>query len=204
MTLPIPPDSASAPFEAVLQTLLMTLEARELQLRRRAEAVANLCAEMAGALGLDEATLATLRCGALLHDIGNIGVPDAILLKPTGLSDWEFQEVKLHPIIGERILQPLKAFDPIRPLVRSHHEKLDGSGYPDGLEGDDIPLLVRILSVADVYQTLRTERAFRAAFSHEQALEILRGEIERGWWDDKVVAILQSLPEPAPETFDVV
>ncbi len=186
-----------------MQALLIALEARELDLRRRAEGVASICGHIGSAMQLDAATLGTLRHGALIHDIGNIGIPDAILLKPTGLSDWEFQEVRLHPIIGERIIQPLHSFAPVRPLVRSHHEKLDGSGYPDKLSGEAIPTLVRILSVADVYQTLRTERAYRTAFSHAQALEILGGEVERGWWDQQVVSILQSLPELASEAFEV-
>ena len=82
-------------------------------------------------MGLDESILATLGPGALVHDIGNIGIPDSILLKPSAIPGWEFQEVKLHPIIGKRILQPLAAFVPVRPLGRSHHEKLDGSGCRD-------------------------------------------------------------------------
>jgi len=199
MTLPT---SSSEPFDAVLQALLIALEARELGLRRRAEAVAGLCEHIGAAMQLDEATMQTLRHGALVHDIGNIGIPDSILLKPTGLSEWEFQEVKLHPIIGERILQPLRAFQSVRSLVRSHHEKQDGSGYPDRLSGDSIPSLVRILSVADVYQTLRAERAYRPAYSHQQALEILAAEAERGWWDTAVVSILQSLPALTPTAFE--
>lgn len=194
MTLPT--SSSSEPFEAVLQALLIALEARELGLRWRAEAVAGLSLGIGTAMHLDEPTMQSLRHGALVHDIGNIGIPDSILLKPSGLSDWEFQEVRLHPMIGERILQPLEAFRPVLPLVRSHHERLDGSGYPDRLSGGQIPALVRILSVADVYQTLRSKRAYRPAFSHAQALEILASEVERGWWDGAVVSILQSLPEP--------
>ncbi len=197
------PSTSSEPFEAVLQALLIALEARELDLRRRAEGVSSICGLIGSAMGLDQATLSTLRHGALVHDIGNIGIPDAILLKPTGLSDWEFQEIRLHPIIGEHIIQPLQSFQSVRSLVRSHHEKLDGSGYPDRLSGAAIPTLVRILSVADVYQTLRTERAYRVAFSHGQALKILSSEVERGWWDYHIVSILHSLPEPVPAAFEV-
>lgn len=199
----LPAFSSCEPFDAVLQSLLIALEARELGLRRRAEAVAELCEPIGAAMGLDVTAMRTLRYGALVHDIGNIGIPDAILLKSSGLSDWEFQEIRLHPIIGERILQPLHAFDAVRPLVRSHHERLDGSGYPNRLKGEAIPTLVRILSVADVYQTLRVERAYRPAFSHAQALEILNSEVQRGWWDAHVVGILQSLPEPATASFEM-
>jgi len=196
--------SLSDSFPNIASALLTALEARELGLRRRAERVAGLTAQIGTKLGLDELQLRQLHFGSLLHDIGNIGIPDAILLKPSGLSDWEFQEVKLHPIIGEQICRPLESLISIRPLIRSHHEKLDGSGYPDRLSGDDIPQLVRILSVADVYHTLRSVRAYRAAFGHAEAMEILRGEVERGWWDSQIVSILESLPEPSADSFETI
>ena len=185
--------SATESSASVLQVLLTTLEAREFQLRRRAERLSKIATQLGQSLNLDETQLQILKCGALLHDIGNIGIPDAILLKPSGLSDWEFQEIKLHPIIGEKIVSTLPSFATLRPLVRSHHEKLDGSGYPDGLKGEVIPLIVRVLSVADVYNTLRSVRAYRTAFSHEEALQMLQNEVERGWWDGEIVQTLQTL-----------
>ncbi len=192
------------PFENVLQSLLTALEARELQLRRRAERVAALSEQIGLQLGLDKNERRQLNCGSLLHDIGNIGIPDAILLKPTGLSDWEFQEVKLHPIIGEQICKPLASMESLLPLIRSHHEKLDGSGYPDRLKGNEIPHLVRILSVADVYHTLRSVRAYRAAFTHEQAMDILQQEVARGWWDSQIVQMLNDLPMAPDDSFEVL
>ena len=164
-----------------------------MKLRRHSERVAEFADQIAVKMNLSDEARQILRWGSLLHDIGNIGIPDSILLKPTGLTGWEFDEMKLHTIIGEQICRPIEALAPALPLIRSHHEKLDGAGYPNELSGDEIPLSVRILSVCDVYDTLRIERVYRDAFTHEQALEILRREVERGWWDGEVVEHLESV-----------
>ena len=185
-----------ATLEQVLESLLVAIEAREYQMRRHAERVANYADQVAVSLGLDENSRQRLYAGALLHDIGNIGIPDSILLKRAGLTAWEFDEMKLHPIIGERICQPLALLEPMLPLIRNHHEKLDGSGYPDSLRGDQIAPEIRILSVADVYDTLRCERAYREAFDHEQAIGILKEEAARGWWDEAVVNSLTDITAP--------
>ena len=192
--------SAPENFLQVVQSLLMAIEAKDLKLRRHSERVAKYSLNIATQMQLSEAECEQLKCGALLHDIGNIGIPDSILLKPSGLSSMEFDEMKLHPIIGAQIVRPLAAAKALRPLIRNHHEKLDGSGYPDGLSGEEIPLLVRILSVVDVYDSLRSERAYRAAFTHENALEILTQEVERGWWDAQVVELLANI-EVAEDDF---
>lgn len=188
--------SSNEPMDAVVESLLTCIEARDATLRRHSERVARYADHIAEALGLDSDTRHQLALGSLLHDIGNIGIPDSILLKPTGLTTWEFNEMRLHPIIGEQICRPIVALAVALPLVRSHHEKLDGSGYPDGLKGDEIPAVVRILSVTDVYDTLRCERAYRDAFTHEQALEILEGEAGRGWWDAEIIARLANVTAP--------
>ena len=188
--------SSADALEAIVESLMTCIEARDATLRRHSERVARYSDHVALALGLDAEARHQLALGSLLHDIGNIGIPDSILLKPTGLTTWEFNEMRLHPIIGEQICRPLPGLIPALPLVRSHHEKLDGSGYPDGLKGDEIPLVVRLLSVTDVYDTLRCERAYRDAFTHEQALEILEGEAARGWWDAEIVASLENVTAP--------
>lgn len=180
-------------FDRVVQSLLTAIEAKDLKLRRHSERVAKFASHIAEQMEINEAAREQLRHGALLHDIGNIGIPDSILLKPAGLSQMEFDEMKLHPIIGAQIVRPLSSAQAIRPLIRSHHEKLDGSGYPDGLGGEEIPELVKILSVVDVYDSLRSERSYREAFTHEDALEILIQEAERGWWDAAIVARLTNL-----------
>jgi putative two-component system response regulator len=196
-------DSVSAPtgenFDRVLEALLRTLEAKDLKLRRHCERVAKFASHIGDQIALSAEDSRTLKLGALLHDIGNIGIPDSILLKPGGLTQMEYDEMKLHPIIGQQIIKPLQSCADASTLLRSHHEKLDGSGYPDGLSGDEIPLLVRILSVVDVYDSLRSERAYREAFRHEDALEILQKEVERGWWDAQAVDLLTHMDVPESE-----
>ena len=183
-------------FERIEMALLTVIEAKDLTLRRHCERVAKYAVQLAEQMQIDETMRDQLFHGALLHDIGNVGIPDSILLKPSGLADWEFEEMKLHPIIGEQIVKPLSSVAVLRPLVRSHHEKLDGSGYPDGKSGDEIPLLVKILSVADVYDSLRGERAYREAFTHQAAIDILQEEAGRGWWDPQIVALLADIIAP--------
>lgn len=186
-------------FSQVIESLLRTLEAKDLKLRRHSERVAKFAIHLSTELSLTESERDVLRYGALLHDIGNIGIPDSILLKPSGLSQMEFDEMKLHPIIGQQVIKPLAAAEVICSMIRSHHEKLDGSGYPDGLAGEEIPTLVKILSVVDVYDSLRGERSYRDAFTHESALEILQQEAERGWWDATYVELLTHLEVPENE-----
>jgi len=180
----------------IVEALLTAIEARDMNLRRHSERVARYSLQIAEGLDLGEFPIPVLELGALLHDIGNIGIPDSILLKPSGLTAWEFDEMKLHSIIGEQICRPLASLKPALPLVRNHHEKLDGSGYPDALRGDQLPIALRILSVTDVYDTLRCERAYRDAFTHEEAVKILSDEAIRGWWDAELVKRLADLTAP--------
>lgn len=187
------PLPAADSFENIIQALLMAMEARDIKLRRNAERISKFAVQISDQLGLEENERDLLYYGALLHDIGNLGIPDAILLKPSGLTEWEFEEMKLHSIIGEQICRPLRTADALRPFIRSHHEKLDGSGYPDGLRGEEIPRLVRILSVLDVYNSMRSERAYRDALTHEQATTELRREAERGWWEGELVDLVADL-----------
>lgn len=182
--------------EDIVEALMTAIEARDFKLRRHSERVARYALQIAEALDMDQAQKEALNIGSLLHDIGNIGIPDSILLKPSGLSPWEFDEMKLHPIIGEQICRPLTSVANMLPLIRSHHEKLDGSGYPDQLKGEEISVAVRVVSVTDVYDTLRCERTYRDAFTHEQAIEILREEVGRGWWDGAIVDRLADLTAP--------
>jgi putative two-component system response regulator len=129
----------------------------------------------------------------IVHDIGKIAVPDSILLKSGPLTADEWVVMKEHPVVGERICSPLKSFRFVLPIIRHHHEKLNGSGYPDGLEGDQIPLTARIMQVTDVYDALTTNRPYRASLTRERAFEIMREEVSRGWWDGDLVNTLQAL-----------
>ena len=182
--------------ETIVESLCSAIEAKDFRIRRHSERVARYATQLAEKMGLPEEDRQVLHFGSLLHDIGNIGVADAILLKPGGLSDWEFDEVRMHPLIGEQICRPLLSIKPLLPLIRSHHEKLNGSGYPDGLQGEATPILVRVLAVADVYDTLRSDRAYRGAFGHGQAIDILREEVARGWWQAEIVDLMTNISTP--------
>lgn len=188
--------SSSDSVERIAQALLTAAEAKDFRIRQHSERVARYCLEIGAKLGLDEAALFNLKYGALLHDIGNIGIPDSILLKPAGLSEWEFEETKMHPLISVQICKPILSLAAALPLMRSHHEKLDGSGYPDGLRGDAITPVMRILSVVDVYDTLRCDRAYRTAFAHEDAMQILQKEVAKGWWQVEIVDMIGELSPP--------
>jgi putative two-component system response regulator len=131
---------------------------------------------LADRVGLSAADKETLRRGALLHDIGKIGTPDSILDKPARLTAAEYAVVKRHPAEGVRMVESLRSIRDVIPFIRWHHERMDGGGYPDGLYGGSIPLAVRVLSVADVYDALTTNRSYRAALSRDEALAIMEKE----------------------------
>ena len=124
-------------------------------------------------MGLRDGEINTLKTAALLHDIGKLSVPDWILLKPTPLTEDEFRFIKLHTVIGEKLLSQIEGFEEVAKIVRWHHEKIDGSGYPDGLKGDEIPLFARIIAVADIYDALTSDRPYRKALSSTEALSLL-------------------------------
>jgi putative two-component system response regulator len=129
-----------------------------------------------------------------------VALPDAVLLKAGPLNDDEKALLRDHPVVGERICSPLKSMRLVLPIIRHHHEKLDGSGYPDGLCGEAIPFEARILQVVDVYDALTTERSYRGPLTSAQALNLLKAEVERGWWDAKILgAFRQLLQEARPE-----
>ena len=138
-------------------------------------------------LGLGEKDLQELRIASWIHDIGKMNMPESILLKPGPLNAEETRIMREHPVIGEKICAPLKSLRPILPVIRHHHEKMDGSGYPDGLRGEAIPLKARILQIADIYDALTTDRPYRAALPPEEALQILLSETENGWLDTSMV-----------------
>jgi len=127
-------------------------------------------------LGLQEREKESLRYAAILHDIGKIGVRGIVLNNPNGLTSDEYNEVKKHPLIGEGIIKPIELLQPIRPLMRHHHEWYNGKGYPDGLSGENIPLGARILAVADAYDAMKSDRPYRKALTEETAIQ----ELKRG------------------------
>jgi putative two-component system response regulator len=136
---------------------------------------------------LPEDLRVALRRGGLVHDIGKLGVPEQILLKPGPLTPEERKIMEQHTIMGEKICAPLRSFCLVLPIIRHHHEKRDGSGYPDGLKGEQIPLTARILQITDIYDALTTDRPYRKALPLEEALSIMRQEVDRGWWDGSIL-----------------
>ena len=173
--------------ETVLFTLALSVEAKDPYTNNHCDRLARLSVALGEKLGLPREQLTALHRGGILHDLGKIGIPDAILLKPGPLNDVERAIVREHPAIGERICHPLKSLRLVLPIIRHHHERWDGSGYPDGLAGEAIPLTARILQVVDIYDALTTQRPYKPAYSHGQACAIMREETAKGWWDSSMV-----------------
>lgn len=169
--------------ETVLFTLAESIEARDPYTRGHCERLAQMSARLGDRLGIAEEDIKALRWAGIVHDVGKVIVPDSILLKPGPLTPEEILVMRKHAEVGERICAPLRSFRLVLPIIRHHHEKRDGSGYPDGLEGEAIPLTARILQLADVYDALTTDRPYRTAVASEVALSMMDEEATRGWWD---------------------
>lgn len=151
------------------------------------ERLACLSVTLGAALRLDGDSLQALYRGGYLHDVGKVGIPDAILFKPGRLTAEEWVTMRSHTTRGEKICKHMKSLTPVLPVIRHHHERWDGSGYPDGLRGEQIPLLARVLQVADIYDALTNPRPYKPAFSSERALRILQEETDQGWRDPQIV-----------------
>jgi putative two-component system response regulator len=178
--------------ETVIMSLARTIEARDPYTEGHCERLARYAVLIGQRLGLPDEDLAALHRGGFLHDVGKIAIPDAILSKAGPLTDEEREQMRAHTTVGEHLCGDLRALKRVRPIIRHHHERLDGSGYPDGLRGDDIPLLAQIIGVVDVFDALTTDRPYRAACSADEALAELRHEIARGWRSAAIVDALAS------------
>ncbi|HUK26467.1 MAG TPA: HD domain-containing phosphohydrolase [Terriglobales bacterium] len=174
--------------ESVLFTLARSIEGKDAYTHGHCERLTEYSAALGSHLGLPVEQVVALRRAGVVHDIGKIAVPDSIILKPTSLTPEEWKIMREHPVIGERICAPLKSFRAVLPIIRHHHEKFDGSGYPDGLRGEDIPVTARVLQIVDVYDALTTVRPYKPAFSITDALQTMKLEVERGWWDRHIFA----------------
>jgi putative two-component system response regulator len=174
--------------EGVIVTLGATIEARDVYTAGHCERLAAYGVALGRALGVPEPLLRALRLGGYLHDLGKIGVSDAVLLKPGALTSAELAEVRRHPGLGADLVRGMRTLDDVRPIIRHHHERWDGSGYPDGLQGEAIPFGARIMAVVDVFDALHTERPYKPALTTAEALAILRAEADAGAWDARVVA----------------
>ncbi len=179
--------------ERVILTLAKTIDARDPYTAGHSGRVADRADRIAERLGLDAAARNDMRRGALFHDIGRIVIPDTILRKPGVLTAEERQVIEEHPTVGFDLLEPMKTMRRALPIVHGHHERLDGSGYPQGLSAPDLTLPVRIVAVADVFDALVSDRAYRRAFSLPSALEVLSEGVRENWWDGDVVEALQGL-----------
>ncbi len=180
--------------ELTLKSLSAALDARDKYTAGHSLRVAEIALLIARTLNIfSDEELQTLELGCVLHDIGKIGIPEDILFKAENLSKVEFEIIKQHPIIGYEILKNSVYFEQILPIVRSHHERLNGTGYPDGLSGDEIPTLVRITSIADVYDAMTSNRVYRSGLSSERALSTMEEEVKRGYWDIEIFRVLSSL-----------
>jgi HD-GYP domain-containing protein (c-di-GMP phosphodiesterase class II) len=178
-----------------LAALAMAVEAKDPYSRGHLDRVGNLSVRIAQHVGMPPQEVGHLRDAARIHDVGKIGVTDEVLSKPAPLTDQEWTMMKRHPEIGEGIIKPITSLAPLCDIMRHHHEKLDGSGYPDGLKGDEIKLPARILAIADIYDALTTDRPYRKAMPHEQAITCMREMGEKV--DQKIIDALLEIVQKA-------
>jgi len=171
----------------ILFALAKALEARDDNTSSHSLNVTRYSMLLGEHLGLDEEELRVLSQGALMHDLGKIGIPDNILKKPGGLDESEFEIIKQHPMMTSEILDTLETSDHFAAIARSHHERWDGTGYPDGLNGEDIPLLARIVAIADAWDAMTSNRVYRDAMNENIALDIFEREQDFGQWDPYLV-----------------
>lgn len=188
--------------ETVLFSLAQSVEDRDPAIAQHCQRLALMAAAMGIALGLPREDIFTLQRGGYLHDIGKVAIPDRILFKPGPLTPDEWHIMKSHAERGERICASMRSLAPVLPIIRHHHERWNGSGYPDGLKGEQIPLLARILQIADIFDALTTARPYKPAMSPDESLGILRAEVQKGWRDPKLVElfadVLPTFRAPAP------
>lgn len=181
--------------ESVIFSLANAVEAKDAYTEGHCFRLAELSAEIARRAGLPETDIRRIKNGAILHDVGKIGIPESILAKPGRLTDEEHAVIRQHPVIGERICRPLRSTSSIISIVRSHHERWDGRGYPDGLQGEAIPVEARIVSIADSFDAMVFDRVYRPALGLERARTIFRDERDHGQWDPRLVDIFLSIHE---------
>lgn len=179
--------------ETILFALAQAVEARDQYTSGHCQRLASYAVGLGRALGLPDYQLTALHRGGYLHDIGKVGVPDAILFKEGRLSEEEWEFMRAHTLQGEEICRPMKTLALVLPIIRNHHEKWDGTGYPDGLKGEEIPLLARILQIADIYDALTTARPYKPAYPSEDALCTLEEEARRGWRDEELVSLFREI-----------
>jgi len=179
--------------DAVMRSLALTIEARDPHTVGHCERLAAYATELGFRLGFSREDLVTLEYGAYLHDLGKIAIPDAILLKAGRLTEEEFAVIKTHTTVGDALCAQMHSLRPIRSIVRHHHERLDGSGYPEGLKGDAIPVTAQVMGIVDVYDALTSERSYKRAQSPTEAFAELEDEVRTGRMSRDLVATFVSI-----------
>ena len=188
-------DSAAAAF----MSLALTIEARDPHTNGHCERLARHAVRLGRALDLEDEELQALHRGGYLHDVGKVGVPDAVLLKPGPLTVDEMALMRRHPEIGDTLCAPLQSLRDVRPIILSHHERLDGSGYPNGLRGDEVPVLAQIVGIVDVYDALTSHRPYRPGLHPEEAMRHLLRDVDLGRFSRLYVdAFLDTLSASTP------
>lgn len=167
----------------VLMTMSEGAEEQDRRARGHCKRLSVMCVELGAVLGCDEWQITALERAAYLHDVGKVAIPGAVISKTQALTPREMEMIKSHCILGERMCAPMAALRPVLPIIRHHHERIDGSGYPDGIGSEDIPVLAQIFSIPDIYDALRMWRPFRQSMSAGQALSIMRQEVQSGFWN---------------------
>ncbi|MBL0155817.1 MAG: HD domain-containing protein [Bryobacterales bacterium] len=175
--------------ETIIFAMAETVEQRDKETGHHCQRLAALSVALGTALGLPEDDLLALYRGGYLHDIGKIAIPDSILFKRGVLNEEEWLVMRSHTLKGEAICRRMRSLAPVLPIIRNHHEKWDGSGYPDGLAGEQIPLLARILQLADIYDALTSRRSYKSAFSADEAVAMLQKEAAMNWRDPELVSV---------------
>ena len=173
--------------ETVIFSLALAVEAKDSYTEGHCNRLSYYGAKLAEHIGLSEDDVKAVRRGGILHDIGKIAIDERILRKQGPLTPEEFDHVKQHPIIGENICKPLKSLNNVLPIIRSHQERWNGSGYPDGLSKENIPMTARVIMTVDLYDALTTDRPYRKALPENQAFGIMFDETEKGLWDPNMM-----------------
>jgi len=169
--------------ESILFSLALTVEAKDPHTQGHCSRLANYGVMLGEEVGLEEHELNAVRRGGVLHDIGKLAIADSILLKPGPLTTEEYEKIKEHPAAGEKICKPLQTMNDVLPIIRHHQERFNGSGYPDHLKGEEIPIGARVVAMVDAYDALTTDRPYRQALSQREAFWVLDSEVEKGKWD---------------------
>lgn len=189
--------------ESVLFALARVVEAKDGTTGDHCDRLAHLSVVLGEALGLAYEDLVALRRGGVLHDIGKVSIPDAILLKKGPLDEAEWAVMRQHPVIGANLCSALRTMRRTVDIVRYHHERWNGTGYPAGLAGEDIPLLARVFQVVDVYDALMAVRPYKPAMTQEQVIRVMEEETEKGYWDPRIVAVFLDILRNEPQRLDV-